>query len=108
MMYDLRKIMVRAWVLFRKSEILFSEALHRSWLSAKAEPINESRIEAAKKAAGVVEETDTWNGWKQRGYEVIHGSTALFGADLIWGSKGDGVIYKARFFGVSQVREVAA
>ena len=45
---------------------------------------------------------------KKLGYEVIHGSKALFGADLIWGSKGDGAIYKARFFGRSQVQEVAA
>ena len=44
----------------------------------------------------------------QIGYEVIHGSKALFGADLIWGSRGDGAIYKARFFGRSQVQEVGA
>jgi len=48
-----------------------------------------------------------WSGWKKLGYEVIHGSKALFGADLIWGSRGDGKIYKARFFGKSQVQEIA-
>ena len=88
--YDLRKIMLRAWALYRKNEITFSEALHRSWLSAKAEPENEARIEAAKAAAGIVEAVNTWAGWKALGYEVIHGSKALFGADLIHGSKGDG------------------
>lgn len=105
--YDLRKIMLRAWALYRKNEITFSEALHRSWLSAKAEPENEARIEAAKAAAGIVEAVNTWAGWKALGYEVIHGSKALFGADLIHGSKGDGAIYKARFFGASQVQAVA-
>ena len=105
--YDLRKIMLRAWALYRKNEITFSEALHRSWLSAKAEPENEARIEAAKAAAGIVEDVNTWAGWKALGYEVIHGSKALFGADLIHGSKGDGAIYKARFFGASQVQAVA-
>ena len=104
---DLRKIMLKAWALYRKNEITFSEALHRSWLSAKAEPENESRIQAAKAAAGIVEAVNTWAGWKALGYEVIHGSKALFGADLIHGSKGDGAIYKARFFGASQVQAVA-
>ena len=99
--------MLRAWELFRKGGISFSEALHRAWMSAKAEPVNAARIEAAKAAAGIVEAVNTWAGWKSLGFEVIHGSKALFGADLIHGSKGDGAIYKARFFGASQVRAVA-
>lgn len=107
MKYNLRKIMLRAWELFRKGGISFSEALHRAWMSAKAEPVNAARIEAAKAAAGIVEAVNTWAGWKALGFEVIHGSKALFGADLIHGSKGDGAIYKARFFGASQVRAVA-
>ena len=106
--FDLRAIMTRAWKLFRKfSDLTFGECLHRAWLSAKAEEVNAKRIEAAKLAAGVTEETNTWNGWKQLGYEVIHGSKALFGTELIWGSKGDGAIYKARFFGRSQVQALA-
>lgn len=107
MKYNLRKIMLRAWELFRKGGISFSEALHRAWMSAKAEPVNAARIEAAKAAAGIVEAVNTWAGWKALGFEVIHGSKALFGTDLIYGSKGDGAIYKARFFGASQVRAVA-
>ena len=107
MKYNLSKIMLKAWELFRKLEITFSEALHRSWLSAKAEPVNADRIEAAKAAAGIVEAVNTWAGWKSLGFEVIHGSKALFGCDLIHGSKGDGAIYKARFFGASQVQAVA-
>ena len=77
-------------------------------MSAKAEPVNAARIEAARIAAGVTEAVNTWAGWKSLGYEVSHGSKALFGCDLIWGSKGDGAAYKARFFGLSQVQPIAA
>lgn len=102
--YNLRDIMLRAWRNYRKDEgIAFAESLHRSWLSEKAIPINTARVEAAKLAAGITETVNTWAGWKAEGFEVIHGSKALFGADLIHGSKGDGAIYKARFFGASQV-----
>lgn len=107
MKYNLSKIMARAWANFRKGEMSFGEALHRAWLSAKAEPINAARIEAAKAEAGITEETNTWAGWKALGFEVIHGMKALFGCDLIYGSRGDGAVYKARFFGRSQVEEIA-
>ena len=103
--YDLSHIMTKAWKIFRKAKVTFAEALHRSWLSAKAEEINQERIEKARSAAGVIEEVNTWSGWKALGYEVIHGSRSLFGTELIWGSKGDGATYKARFFGRSQVHE---
>ena len=106
MKYNLREIMLDAWSLFRKMGITFSEALHRAWLSAKAQPVNTRRIEAAKALAGIVEDCNTWSGWKSLGYEVIHGSKALFGCDLIYGSRGDGAIYKARFFSRSQVQPV--
>ena len=106
--FNLRAIMTRAWKIFRKaSDLAFGECLHRAWLSAKALEVNEARIKQAKAAAGIEEETNTWAGWKQLGYEVIHGSKALFGCDLIWGSKGDGATYKARFFGASQVQAIA-
>ncbi len=110
MKYNLRKIMLRAWKVYRQNKekgISFAESLHRAWLSAKAEEVNAKRIESAKQAAGITEETNTWAGWKNLGYEVIHGSKALFGATLIWGSKGDGAEYKARFFGASQVQAMA-
>ena len=108
MKYNLRTIMLRAWKNFRKyTELSFAECLHRAWITAKAEELNAKRIERAKMAAGIIEETNTWSGWKKLGYEVIHGSKALFGTELIWGSKGDGAIYKARFFGRSQVQEIA-
>ncbi len=108
MRYNLRAIMTRAWAIFRKAAVSFAEALHRAWLSAKAEPINAARIEAAKAEAGVSEAVNTWAGWKALGREVIHGSKALFGCDLIYGSHGDGAIYKARFFGESQTAELEA
>lgn len=108
MKWNLSEIMSHAWRIFRKLEISFAEALHRAWISAKAHPVNAERIEAAKQAAGIVEEVRTWSGWREAGFEVQHGSKALFGVDLIYGSKGDGAIYKARFFGASQVQPIAA
>ena len=96
MKFNLRKIMLRAWELYRKGGLTFTECLHRSWLSAKAEPINAATVESAKAAAGVTEEANTWSGWRKLGYEVIHGS------------KGDGATYQARFFGASQVQPVTA
>ena len=109
MKYNLREIMLRAWKNYRRNqELSFGECLHRAWITAKAEEVNAKRVEDAKAAAGVEEETNTWSGWRNLGYEVIHGSKALFGTDLIWGSKGDGKVYKARFFGWSQVQALVS
>ena len=105
--YNLSNIMTTAWKLFRKFSISFSEALHRAWLCAKAVPINAERIQSAKDEAGITEQTETWSHWKELGYEVVHGSKSLFGVELIYGAKGDGATYKARFFGKSQVVAVA-
>lgn len=87
-------------------KISFSEALHRSWISEKAKEINEERIRLAKAAAGITEDTNTWAGWKAVGRMVSHGNKAVFGCDLIHGSKGDGAIYKARFFSFSQTEPI--
>ena len=109
MKYNLSAIMHRAWRLYREAEgMTFAEALHRAWISEKAKPVNAERIEAAKAAAGITEECKTWAGWRDAGYMVMHGSKALFGCDLIHGSKGDGKTYKARFFGASQVMAIPA
>ena len=108
MKYCVKDIMTHAWMIFRKEKGLdFSESLHRAWLSAKAEETNANTVLCAKTASGITEETDTWYGWKKRGFEVIHGSKSLFGCELIWGSKGDGAVYKASFFGASQVQAIA-
>ena len=109
MRYNLSKIMLKAWKVYRQNKekgINFAEALHRAWLSAKAEEVNAKRIEAAKQAAGITEETNTYSKWKELGYKVVHGSKALFGCLLIWGSQGGGAEYKANFFGKSQVEAI--
>jgi hypothetical protein len=108
MKYDLSAIMTRAWSIFHKLGVTFAEALHRAWQSAKARPQNEETILKAKEAAGVTEEAHTWAEWKERGYEVVHGSKALFRAVLIWASRGDGRSRTAAFFGASQVQPLAA
>lgn len=108
MMYDLSAIMTRAWAIFRKAGVTFAEALHRAWQVAKARPLNAAAIEAAKAAAGVTEECRTWADWHRSGYEVTHGSKALFQAVLIWASKGDDARYTASFFGASQVHPIEA
>ncbi len=105
MKYDLKAIMLHAWELYRKLSIRFGEALHRAWISAKAAPVNAARIAAAKAAAGMIEEENAWHGWKMEGRGVAHVSRALFGCSLIYGSKGDGATYEARFFGLSQTAE---
>lgn len=104
MKYNLSNIMRKAWELFRKLGEDFAECLRRAWAAAKAEPVNAARITDAKANAGIVEPVNTWAGWKRLGYEVRHGSKALFGVDLIYAAKGPGAVYKARFFGESQVQ----
>ena len=96
--------MLRAWKNYRKGGMSFAEALHRAWLTAKAEPVNAARVADAKAAAGITEEVKTWAAWRDAGYMVKHGSKALFGCELIHGSRGDGAIYRASFFGLSQVQ----
>ena len=106
MKYNLKKIMLKAWEIFRKRNIAFSEALHRAWNVAKAEKINKDRIKTAAAAAGVSEYVSTWAGWRRRGFEVISGSKAAFKVVLIWASKGDGKTYKVSFFTRSQVQRL--
>ena len=59
MKYDLSAIMSRAWAIFRKGGIVFAEALHRAWQSAKARPQNAAAIAAAKATAGISEDCKT-------------------------------------------------
>ena len=108
MKFDLSRIMTLAWELFRKTDIIsFSECLHRAWQAEKAQPINAQRIEEAKAAAGITEDCNTWSAWRDLGYEVIHGSKALFQTVLIYATRGDGEVYKASFFSASQVQPIA-
>ena len=108
MKYDLKVLMLNAWKIFRRGGVSFAEALHRAWLTAKAAPLNAERVEQAKASAGISEAVNTWARWRDLGFEVIHGSKALFGVTLIWGARGDGAEYKASFFGESQVRAITA
>ena len=108
MKYNLSEIMHKAWKLYRKGKTAIAECLHRAWNSAKAEPINAQRINAAQQAARVAEQVHTWAGWKTAGYEVLHGAKALFQVVLIHSSKGDGQTYRASFFGASQVKPLNA
>jgi hypothetical protein len=108
MKYNVRNIMRNAWKLFKSGKVeTFAESLHRAWICEKAIPVNAEIVRKAKADAGVEEECKTWFGWKEAGFMVAHGSKCLFQASLIYGSKGDGAMYKASFFGRSQVEELA-
>ena len=98
--YDLSSIMSAAWRIFRKGVQTFAVALRMAWANAKAH--NE-----AKAAAGITEETHTWAGWRDLGYEVAHGSTALYKAVLNDPATKSGTRIKA-YFGASQVQPIAA
>lgn len=112
MKYDLSAIMTRAWHIFRKAAskaaITFGEALHRAWAAAKAAPINAARVEAARLANGICEAVNTWTGWRDLGYEVVHGSKCLYQVVLDTPSRGDGATYTASLFGASQVCELGS
>lgn len=108
MKYNLSQIMHKAWAIFRKGKITFAEALHRAWQAAKAEPVNEQRVSEAKTAAGISEEVHSWAGWKSLGFEVLHGSKALFQTVVIDAAKGDGKTRIKSYFGASQVQPIPA
>lgn len=108
MTYNLHEIMCKAWKLYRKGVAAFAECLHRAWASAKAQPVNDKRIQEAQQSAGVTEQVNTWAGWKAAGYEFVHGSRSLFQVVLIHASKGDSATYRASFFGRSQVQPLNA
>lgn len=103
--YNLSAIMKKAWQIFRNGCEDFAKALKLSWMAAK---LNGDRIQQAKAAAGVTEETHTWAGWKALGYMVEHGSKALFQAVLDTPERGEGKTYRKSYFGRSQVQELAA
>lgn len=107
MVYDTKTIMADAWRNHRRDNVSFSIALHRAWMSAKARPLNDKKVEATKVLLGIDEEVKTYADWQKAGFKVIHGSKALFKVDLVWQSKGEGVSYKASFFGKSQVQKIA-
>ncbi len=103
-MYDLQHIMLKAWSTHTRKRLPFPEALRRAWLSEKTRPLNEALIARAKQEAGVTEDVNTWYRWKELGFEVVHGSKALFQTDLVQNSHDNVKLYRASFFGSSQVR----
>lgn len=98
--YNLSSIMAAAWKIFRKGAESFAKALSMAWANAKAR-------NAAKAAAGISEEAHTWSGWKRLGYEVVHGSKAIFQAVIIDLSTKSGT-RKTSYFGLSQVQPIEA
>lgn len=98
--YDLHSIMRAAWKFFRKGVSSFSLALRLAWANAKTQ-------NAAKAAAEINEETHTWYGWKELGYEVIHESKALYQASVNDPATKSGKRILS-FFGASQVQPLEA
>ncbi len=98
--YNLSSIMGAAWRIFHKGAQSFSVALRMAWANAKAHI-------AAKEAAGITEETHTWAGWRDLGYEVIHESKALYKAILSDPATKNGTRVTC-YFGASQVQLISA
>lgn len=98
--YSLHSIMRAAWKFFRKGVSSFSLALRMAWANAKTQ-------NAAKAAAEINEETHTWYGWKELGYEVIHESKALYQASVNDPATKSGKRILS-FFGASQVQPLEA
>lgn len=100
MKYNRKSIMAAAWKIFRKGVQSFAAALRMAWANAKDHM-------AAKAAAGITEETHTWSGWKNLGYEVIHERKALYKAILSDPSTKSGKRVTC-YFGASQVQPIEA
>lgn len=98
--YNHRSIMHTAWKLFRKGVETFAAALRMAWANAKA-------AAKAKAAAEVTEETHTWAGWKELGFEVIHESKSLYRATLADPATKSGTRITC-YFGKSQVQPIPA
>ena len=98
--YDLSSIMSAAWRIFRKGAQSFAAALRLAWANAKAHS-------AAKEKAGITEETHTWAGWRNLGYEVIHESKALYKVIFSDPATRKGTRMTS-YFGASQVQPIVA
>ena len=98
--YNLSSIMKAAWRLYRKGIASFAVALRMAWANAKTH-------NTAKAESGITEETHTWYGWKELGYEVVHESKALYKTVLADPSTKKGTRVTA-YFGASQVQPISA
>ncbi len=107
MRYNLSKIMLKAWKITarQKASILLKHFIELGYLLRQKKSMQrESKLQNRQQESP--SRLITFTKWKEAGYKVIHGSKALFGAVLIWGSRGDGAEYKASFFGKSQVEPI--
>ena len=100
MKYHLSSIMRAAWRLYRKGAASFSLALRTAWANEKAR-------HSAQEAAGITEEAHTWAGWQRLGYEVRHGSRAMYQLTITDPATKSGT-RRASYFGRSQVQAVTA
>ena len=100
MKYHLSSIMRAAWRLYRKGAVSFSQALRTAWKNEKAR-------HSAQEAAGITEEAHTWAGWQRLGYEVRHGSRAMYQTTIADLATKSGT-RRASYFGRSQVQPVTA
>ena len=100
MKYNLSNIMRSAWSICRRGIKSFAEALRMAWSNANTQ-------HTAKEAAGINEETHTWSGWRNIGYEVIHKSKALYKAILSDPATKSGKRVTC-YFGASQVQPISA
>ena len=98
--YNLRSIMKAAWGIFRKGVDSFAVALRMAWANVKSH-------NSAKEAAGIIQETNTWYGWQQMGYEVRHESKALYQVVISDPATKSGT-RKMSYFGLSQVQQISA
>lgn len=100
MKYNMSSIFKAAWKIFRKGVASFGQALRLAWSNAKLNRI-------VKEQAEVTEETHSWAGWKALGYEVRHGSTAIYSVMVADPATKTGYRKKA-YFGASQVQPIQA
>lgn len=107
MKYDLRKLMRKAWSLYRaaarKAAASFADALRKAWAWLKVQESNAARIEAAAVAAEVMEEFHSWAGWQALGRMVIHTEQAAFKYEVADPTTKKGTRLKA-FFTYSQTQ----
>ena len=98
--YNRSQIFSTAWKFFRKGVGSFSVALRMAWANAKTH-------NAAKAEAGITEETHTWAGWKNLGFEVIPESKCLYRAIINDPATKSGTRVTC-YFGASQVQPLEA
>ena len=85
--YNLRKLMLKAWALYRaalkKGAASFSAALKLAWKWLKVQDSNRAAINAAAAAAGLADQVyHTWYGWTLEGRKVMHEEKAVFQVEI--------------------------